>query len=79
MGYVAYWCEHLRDGLQEGARIFNTKAAALECINGLANGFSGKNMTFGLFELGKAIPLSIEQIEEPQPSKVQKCYVEKPC
>ena len=65
--YVVYWCESLRDGIEEGARVKSTIEGALQLITSLSNGWLG-NTTFRLFELGKEIPLTQETIEIPQPA-----------
>ena len=66
--YVVYWCEHLRDGINEGARVVNKTEAALELIDQIKNGFGGCSTTFRLFHLGAEIPLTREVVEKPQPS-----------
>ncbi len=67
-GYVVYFCERLRDGREEGARIVNTKEEAIDFINKIRGSFAGSNYEFGLYELGKQIPITTETVEEPQPS-----------
>ncbi len=70
MGYVVYVCEHLRDGTDEHGKLFETKEAALHYINdGISRWFCSDNMTFKLFELGREVPLTQEEVELPQPSK----------
>lgn len=75
MKFVAYSIEHLRDGIEECAMIFDNRDAALKWINRLRDGFGGCNRSFRLFNLGEELPLSIESIEEPQPPKVIQRFV----
>lgn len=63
-GYVVCFCERLRDGTEEGAKVFPTREKAIEFINKIANGFAGDNCDFRLFELGKEIPIRGEKVEE---------------
>lgn len=66
--YVAYWCERMRDGIEEAAQIVASIEAGLLLINTLANGFAGTNMEFRLFELGEEIPIeSVNKIEPMTP------------
>lgn len=67
-GYVVYCCEHLRDGIEEGAKCFDKLEDALDFLNS-PNWFARSNSTFKLFELGKQIPLELVKTEVPQPSK----------
>lgn len=66
---VLFWCEYLRDGTEEGAKVIPNKRAAVELANKLLSSFGGCNTEFKLFELGKEVPLGKETVEEPQPSK----------
>jgi hypothetical protein len=72
--YVVYWCEHLRDGIEEYARVWPSMEAALDCIARLANGFAADNLEIRLFELGREIPLERKEEKEPQPDKVVRRY-----
>lgn len=71
MAYVVYFCERLRDGREEGARVVDTVEEGLALIERYAHGYGGCNTTFRLFELGREIPLERETVEEPQPAKVR--------
>lgn len=69
IGYVACFCEHLRDGREEGAKVVPTLKDALEIFERIRNrGVAGSNYTFRLFELGREIPLEEQVIETPQPT-----------
>lgn len=72
IGYVVYVCEHLRDGVEEGAKCFVKLEDALAFIN--ADRFARDNHTFRLFKLGKELPLSADDVTEPQPAKVVKRF-----
>ena len=69
-GYVAYWLEHLRDGCEEGAKVFATKEGALEFLGKLKSGFAGQNTEVRLFELGQEIQIVVREEMEPQPNRV---------
>lgn len=69
-GYVVYVAEHLRDGIEEFAKCFDTQEAALAWIN--KGRFAQDNHRFRLFELGKEIPLQQETVSLPQPAIVKK-------
>lgn len=59
-GYVLYWCEHLRDGVEEGARVFTSIEAVETFLNKKAvNFFAFDNHEFQLFKLGKELPLKL--------------------
>ena len=74
-GYVVYGCEHLRDGLEEWAKCFDTLETALAYVN--EDFFANGRMTFRLFELGKEVKLE-ERVEEiPQPPRMTKRLVAK--
>ncbi len=66
--YVVYWCEHLRDGIEEGAKVVSSLSAATDTMERILNGFGGRTTSVKLFELGNEIPLVEEVTEEPQPS-----------
>lgn len=69
-GYVVYFCEHLRDGIEEGARAFDNLPDAIAFLDNARNEwFARSNYTFKLFTLGEEIPLEEEKVEVPQPSK----------
>lgn len=53
MKYVVYCCEHLRDGIEEMAKVVSSREEALKIIDKASNGFGGRNTTFKVFELGK--------------------------
>lgn len=55
--FVVYWCEHLRDGIEEGAKVFAKEEEALATINKIGNGFVHDNTEIRLFHLGAEIPL----------------------
>jgi hypothetical protein len=65
-GFIVYAVEHLRDGIEEWARLFDTKEAALAYINKVATGFAGSNCTFRLFTIGTEIPLKKSTVETPR-------------
>ena len=65
--YVAYVCEHLRDGNEEAAMIFSDTASAMAWINKHANSYAGGNCDFKLFKLGEEIPIKEGAVEEPRP------------
>ncbi len=76
-GYVLYWCEHMRDGREEGARCFETLAEVEAFLNEKAvNFFAFDNRTFQLFEMGAEVPLTlakdkvVEQTREVRQFKV---------
>lgn len=65
--YVVYCCEHLRDGIEECAKIFPTLKEAMEKLNEWGNGWGKDNYELRLFELGKEIILDrkiIKKVEE---------------
>lgn len=64
--YVVYYCEHMRDGQEDGAAIVRDVAEALAVIDKIANGFAGSNHSFKLFKLGEEIPLDSKEVEEPK-------------
>jgi len=65
MPYVVYWCEHLRDGREEGARVLASLDAALAFLSDAATRwFASSNYEFRLFELGREIPLRRAEREE---------------
>jgi len=65
MRYVVYWCEHLRDGHEEGAKVLPTLESALEFLSSAATRwFAGSNYEFRLFELGREVPLERTEMEE---------------
>ena len=72
--YVVYWCEQLRDGNEEGAKIFSSLDESLKCIQRLSEGYAGGNIDLRLFLLGKEILLIEEETEEPQPSVKKTVY-----
>jgi hypothetical protein len=73
--YVVYCCEHLRDGREEGAKIVGSIEEGITLINKWkANYIGGDNTEFGLFELGKEIPIELVKTEVPQPPLVTKQY-----
>lgn len=58
--YVLYWCEHLRDGIEEGAKVFKSIEAVEEFLNTKAvNFFAFDNHEFRLFEMGRELPLKL--------------------
>lgn len=70
-GYVVYYCEHLRDGTEEGAKCFDALEEALAFLNKARNDwFAADNHTFRLFELGREVRLLEETVEESQPPRV---------
>lgn len=74
-GYVAYCKEHLRDGIEECAKIFDRKEDAVAWIEKLANGHAGGNCEFALFELGDRIDLVEITEVTPQPALKRKRYI----
>ena len=70
--YVVYFCEHMRDGKEDGAKIVSTIEEALAVIDKIGNGFAGSNHSFKLFRLGEEIILKREVVEEPKPVEVVK-------
>lgn len=68
--YVVYFCEHMRDGQEEGAKIVDTVEEALSIVDRIGNGFAGSNHSFRLFKLGEEIPLKREVVKEPKPVEV---------
>jgi hypothetical protein len=70
--YAVYFCEHMRDGEEDGAKVVETVEEALSIINRIGNGFAGSNYTFRLFKLGKEISLNREVVEEPKPVEMVK-------
>ncbi len=75
-GYVAYCKEHLRDGVEECARVFDHKEDALAWIEKLANGFAGDNCKFALFTLGERIELAERVEQAPQPPTTKRRFTE---
>lgn len=70
--YVVYWCENLKDGETDGAKIVRDKKEALELLDQLANGFNGRSLDLRLFELGKAVTIEKDYVEakpEPKPKE----------
>jgi hypothetical protein len=66
--YVVYYCERMRDGREEGAKVGSLEYC-LEIAQKMRNGFCGDNTEVRIFELGKEIPLEEEQImEQPKPA-----------
>jgi hypothetical protein len=66
MHYVVYYCEHLRDDHNEGAKVFPTLAAALAFLTKARNEwFAADNHEFRLFELGKELPLKQCEVQTP--------------
>lgn len=64
-GYVVYYCEHMRDGQEEGARVFGTMVEAKAFLERMANeSFARDNYTFRLFELGKEIVLNKKRVNK---------------
>ena len=55
--YVVYFCEHLRDGEESGAKIKSSLEEALHFINE-GNWWPKDNISFKLFKLGDEIPLT---------------------
>ncbi len=72
-GYVVYYVTFLQDGHEEGSKVFAKLDEALKYIDWLGN-TGGDRTEFRLFELGKEIPLNVETVEEPQPSKKKVRY-----
>lgn len=70
--YVVYYCEHMRDGKEDGAKVVDTIEEALAVIDRIGNGFAGSNYSFRLFKLGEEIPLKREVVEEPKPVEIVK-------
>lgn len=68
--FVVYYCEHMGDGQEEGAKIVGTIEEALSIIDRIGNGFCGSNNSFRLFKLGEEIPLKVEVVREPKPVEV---------
>lgn len=66
--FVVYYCENLRDGIDEGAKIVPSVAEGVKLIESLANGFGGSNMHFKLFRIGSEIRLNASVVESPQPT-----------
>ncbi len=75
--YVVYWENQLRDGREDGARVYDHIEKAIIAINNMMQGFGGENSDYKLFELGKEIPLTITTEEVPQPSVKKNQYVVK--
>ena len=69
MRYVLYWCERLRDGTEEGARVYGSVEAALKGAARVKNGWNPHTVEVRLFELGEEVPIAEEAVEEPQPAK----------
>ncbi len=68
--YVVYYCERLRDGVQEGARVVTGLEAALALATKLKNGFAGDNVDVQIFKLGKEVKLKTsDEITEVKTQK----------
>lgn len=67
--YVLYYCERLRDGIEEGAKVYSDLGEAVARAEKIRNGFAGDNKEVRLFKLGEEIPLTETTVEQPQPSK----------
>ena len=67
--YVVYYSERLRDGFEEGAKIFPKKEDALEFINDFSKWIGYENMDFKLFYLGEEIALTKQEVVVSQPAK----------
>lgn len=67
--YVVYWCERLRDGTDEGAKVLNSIEGVQELVKQLSRHIGYSNTTIRLFKLGEEIPLTVEKVLEPQPPK----------
>ena len=64
-GYVVWFCEHMRDGREDGAKCFQTFEGALKFINeDTQNWFARCNHTFQIFEMGKEIKIKQKTIKE---------------
>lgn len=61
--YIVYYCENLRDGKEEGVKIVTSLKEAKDVIEEFANDYGVSNTTFQIFELGKEIPLHLEEGE----------------
>lgn len=70
MSMVVYWCEHLRDGVEEGSKIVADVGEAEVLVKQLTKGVGWCNTTFRLFKLGDEIHIRVDRIEEPQPAKL---------
>jgi hypothetical protein len=61
--WVVYGCEHLRDGIEEWAKVVSSVEEALAYIN---SGRFQHNYTFKIFELGKEVPIKQRTVKEEQ-------------
>lgn len=68
--YVVEAIESLRDGTERWCQIVSDKNGAESLMKEVVNGFSGRNYSFRLFELGKEIQL--DYVEEIETEKVEK-------
>lgn len=65
--YVVYYCERMRDGSEDGAKIGSLEEC-LRIAEMMRNGFARCNTTVRIFELGAEVPLVEEQImQKPKP------------
>ena len=69
--YVVYYCERLRDGNDDGAKIVTGLDNALAMVERLGNGFTACNMEIRLFELGREIPLEMTTSNEEVVTKTK--------
>lgn len=69
--YVVYYCEQMRDGTSDGAKVVVGLENALAVADKIVNGFCGDNTEVRLFELGVEIPLKRQIIEEAQPARTK--------
>lgn len=72
-GYVVYFCERLRDGMEESAKCFDTLDQVLAFVN--KDFFAKDNYEFCVFALGEEVPLKKQRVEVPQPPKVTEHFV----
>ena len=62
--YVVWYEERLRDGMEDGAKIFESVEEALKFIEYGANRwFAASNHTFKLFKLGAEVPIQLSDIK----------------
>lgn len=72
--FVVVIREQLRDGVEESAKLFESKNEALQFM---ADTYSpNKNMTMRLFHLGAPVPVLIKKYEEQQLPKLRYLFVE---
>lgn len=72
LAYVVYWREALRDGHEDGAKVFSLMKEAIAMIDDMANRYADKGvMSIRLFQLGSEIQLNRIRIDLPQPSKIE--------